>query len=258
MSDHTGVDGEGPVDRVCHDEQMMIWTGEIASSLSMGGYLREDLSYDDKLDLHAVITKDLRDIVGNALTHPALPASPISPSEQEAIETAGRALYMKNRGVPADAWDRDLPESTRDHWRDYARTALGAAGWPAPCDEPPSGRDRNGLGGDSPAGAVPAGQTPEQISDLKAENERLRERLADRTAERDAARRAHQQARADLAEAESTLKRARDATRACWSGYSTYRVEVDSEELSNLRRCSEIVSAARLATPTQETPHVES
>ena len=104
MSDHTGVErGEGPADRVCHDEQMTIWTGEIFDSLSMGGYFRERLSYDDGLHIHDVIARDLRVIIASAF----LQAEP-----------------------------------------------------PAPCDEPPSGRDLQGLGGDSPAGAVAEGQAP--------------------------------------------------------------------------------------------------
>ncbi len=52
---------------VCHDEQMTVWTADIVDSLSMGGYFRERLSYDDGLNIHAVIARDLRDIITTAL-----------------------------------------------------------------------------------------------------------------------------------------------------------------------------------------------
>lgn len=61
----------------------------------------------------------------------------------------------------------------RRHNREPVMLSEQVGGWPgyhthwtpiqiphAPVDEPPQGRDRNGLGGDSPAGAVPEGQAP--------------------------------------------------------------------------------------------------
>lgn len=60
-----------------------------------------------------------------------LPASEaeIRPVEvrSETVEAAAEALYLKDRGVPDDAWGRDLPESTMELWRGYARVALTAA-----------------------------------------------------------------------------------------------------------------------------------
>ncbi|MGU3387021.1 hypothetical protein ACLBYG_21095 [Methylobacterium sp. D53M] len=46
---------------------------------------------------------------------------------REMIEAGARALYLKDRGVPDDAWGRDLPESTMELWRGYARVALTAS-----------------------------------------------------------------------------------------------------------------------------------
>lgn len=55
---------------VCHDEQMVIWAGDFTEMLSVGGWLRDDLSYDDGLDLQAAITRQLRSVVSAAFTHP--------------------------------------------------------------------------------------------------------------------------------------------------------------------------------------------
>lgn len=48
---------------------------------------------------------------------------------------------------------------------------------PAPGDERPSGRDLQGLGGDSPASAVDEVEAPDTIDKLKRENAGLREAL---------------------------------------------------------------------------------
>ncbi|QRE76515.1 hypothetical protein [Methylobacterium aquaticum] len=53
---------------------MTIWTGEIVDSLSMGGYFRERLSYDDGLHIHAVIARDLRIIIASAFLQAEKPA----------------------------------------------------------------------------------------------------------------------------------------------------------------------------------------
>jgi hypothetical protein len=55
---------------VCHDEQMVIWSGDVVGMLSMGGWLREELSYGDGIELHEAITRELRSIVAQAFTHP--------------------------------------------------------------------------------------------------------------------------------------------------------------------------------------------
>ena len=58
------------VDRICHDEQMVIWAGDVVGALSLGDFLRSDLSYDDSLDLHDVIKRELRSVIRMALDHP--------------------------------------------------------------------------------------------------------------------------------------------------------------------------------------------
>lgn len=55
---------------VCHDEQMVVWAGEFAGMLNMGGWLREDLSYDDGIELQEAIKRELKSIIKSAFTHP--------------------------------------------------------------------------------------------------------------------------------------------------------------------------------------------
>jgi hypothetical protein len=57
-------------EEVCHDEQMVIWSSDFAGMLSLGGWIRDDMSYDDVIDLHTAITSELRSIVRQAFTHP--------------------------------------------------------------------------------------------------------------------------------------------------------------------------------------------
>lgn len=58
------------VDRICHDEQMVIWAGDVTGALSLAGVLRDDLSYDEIADLHEVVKREIRSIVRMALNHP--------------------------------------------------------------------------------------------------------------------------------------------------------------------------------------------
>jgi len=58
------------LDRICHDEQMVIWANDFAGALSVEGYLRDDLSYADGVDLQEAIKRELRSIIGMALDHP--------------------------------------------------------------------------------------------------------------------------------------------------------------------------------------------
>jgi len=55
---------------VCHEEQMVIWTADMAGALSLERFLRDDLSYDQVLELHAVIGRELRSIIEMAFDHP--------------------------------------------------------------------------------------------------------------------------------------------------------------------------------------------
>ncbi len=59
-------------DRVCHDEQMTVWTGEVAGALSLAGFLRDDLDYSDVVELKGVLAREIRSIVGCAFGHPEL------------------------------------------------------------------------------------------------------------------------------------------------------------------------------------------
>lgn len=55
---------------VCHDEQMVIWAEEFVGRLSMGGWLRDDLSYDDGIEMTEAIKDEIRSLVEAAFTHP--------------------------------------------------------------------------------------------------------------------------------------------------------------------------------------------
>ena len=55
---------------ICHDDQMVIWTGEMAGALNLAGFIREDMEYHDVVDLHEVIKQELLRIVKSAITHP--------------------------------------------------------------------------------------------------------------------------------------------------------------------------------------------
>lgn len=58
------------VDRICHDEQMIIWSSDVLDALAAGGFLRSDLTYDEVVDLHHVVGRELRRIIWKALDHP--------------------------------------------------------------------------------------------------------------------------------------------------------------------------------------------
>ncbi len=55
---------------VCHDEQLLVWSGSFVGALSMAGVLRDDLSYDEGLELHQIVQREIRSIVSMAFTHP--------------------------------------------------------------------------------------------------------------------------------------------------------------------------------------------
>jgi hypothetical protein len=60
---------------VCHDDQMVIWAGDFVWMLSVGDWLKADLSYDDGLELQAAISRELKSIIAMAFTHPELKPS---------------------------------------------------------------------------------------------------------------------------------------------------------------------------------------
>jgi hypothetical protein len=57
-------------EKVCHEEQLRIWAEEIIGVLNIEGWLRDDLSYDDGIDIHNAIQREIKSIVSMAFTHP--------------------------------------------------------------------------------------------------------------------------------------------------------------------------------------------
>jgi hypothetical protein len=58
------------VDAICHEEQMVIWANDVMGALSMGNFLRDDLSYDEIVELDHAIRQEIKSIIGMALDHP--------------------------------------------------------------------------------------------------------------------------------------------------------------------------------------------
>jgi hypothetical protein len=57
--------------RVCHEEQLRIWADDhIIAALAMAGYIREDMSYDDIIDLNQIVMRELKHIIEMAFDHP--------------------------------------------------------------------------------------------------------------------------------------------------------------------------------------------
>ena len=59
-------------DAVCHDAQMIIWSGNVVTALQDGGFLRNDLVYDDVVLLHKSVASEIRKIVRTAFDHPSV------------------------------------------------------------------------------------------------------------------------------------------------------------------------------------------
>lgn len=55
---------------VCHDEQLRIWADDVVGLMSMEGWLKDDLSYGDGVDLVNAIKRELKKVVESAFTHP--------------------------------------------------------------------------------------------------------------------------------------------------------------------------------------------
>ncbi|WP_424140811.1 hypothetical protein [Roseomonas chloroacetimidivorans] len=67
-----GQSSPSNADIVCHDEQLRVWASGVMGALSMGDFLRDDLSYDDRLDLERVVMGEIKRIVASAFNHPEL------------------------------------------------------------------------------------------------------------------------------------------------------------------------------------------
>ncbi|WP_298967675.1 hypothetical protein [uncultured Methylobacterium sp.] len=66
---------DGLVERICHEEQMQIWSHEIAVRLSMGDYLRDGLTYEDKIHIHREVEVEIRSIVESVVSNPEVRAA---------------------------------------------------------------------------------------------------------------------------------------------------------------------------------------
>lgn len=55
---------------VCHEDQLTSWSGDLVGALSLGEFIRDDLSYDDVIALHQLVQKEIKSIVEMAFTHP--------------------------------------------------------------------------------------------------------------------------------------------------------------------------------------------
>lgn len=82
--------------RVCHEEQMVVWSGEVIEALSMIDFLREDWSYEDTIRANATVANCIRSIVESAFGHPELKADLIHRSAL-AEDTARAAEDMRER-----------------------------------------------------------------------------------------------------------------------------------------------------------------
>jgi hypothetical protein len=60
------------VEEVCHEEQLRIWAHDhILGALAMEGYIREDLSYGDGVDMERIVMHEIKQIIESAFDHPA-------------------------------------------------------------------------------------------------------------------------------------------------------------------------------------------
>jgi hypothetical protein len=60
------------VEEVCHEEQLRIWAHDhIVGALALGDWLRDDLSYDDQIELEACMMREIKSIIEAAFDHPA-------------------------------------------------------------------------------------------------------------------------------------------------------------------------------------------
>ena len=60
--------GREMAERVCHDEQLLIWSGEMVSDLI--DHLKEPSDYDSVVDLHNDMKAAIKSLIEKAFTHP--------------------------------------------------------------------------------------------------------------------------------------------------------------------------------------------
>ena len=54
------------VERVCHEEQLQVWADEVIQSLNAGGYLRDDMTYDEVIGVARTLAGEIKNIVAVA------------------------------------------------------------------------------------------------------------------------------------------------------------------------------------------------
>lgn len=91
--------------KVCHKDQMVVWSSEVAEALQ--DFISDDLDYSDIVSLHSAIERELRDIVKCALEHP---------ETERALAAFLREAVSPWRPIEtAPAEGRFLVPSARDH-----------------------------------------------------------------------------------------------------------------------------------------------
>lgn len=69
------------VERVAHDEQLTIWANDLIGTLGVHDFLSTELTGGDIGDLHAVLKREIKGIVGSAFDHPE--AQTVATTHQE-------------------------------------------------------------------------------------------------------------------------------------------------------------------------------
>ena len=260
MSDHTGVDGEGrgatptgsgcrPADRAAarpapagfhpsrnFAERRLIGSDSITwyhpddaipmeiVIISGGiGYLKEGRWY----------TLTGKDTPGMPIEWPVTAWTPMLFAPKDEHPCPNRALYDIGQCCGGHCFGVDGPEDDLP----------APGGEAAPADE-------TGTGSAEGEHPVPAGQAPDQISDLKAENERLRP-LAEA---------AIAFAKADALRCSTIHATNAELRRQQARGIFPPRVEAEHKAQDETREAffAEMKRLIAIATPTQETSHVES
>lgn len=60
-------------ERVCHDEQLLIWSGEMVSDLI--DHLKDPEDYDGVIDLHNDMKAAIKSLIEKVFTHPEITSS---------------------------------------------------------------------------------------------------------------------------------------------------------------------------------------
>ena len=90
----------------CHEEQMIVWSGEVVGALGMGDFLREGMSYDEGLDLVATVEREIKRIVSSAFSHP---------EAISALKSSGEMGWMSIETAPKDGNTEIIGMNARGH-----------------------------------------------------------------------------------------------------------------------------------------------